>query len=74
MNKLRIAILSGLIIAAVNLCGCVVALGNHDADKITRTTRGQELMDLKRARDTGAITEAEYEAQKRKLLEAPEKK
>ena len=74
MNKLRIAILSSLIIAAVGFTGCVVALGDHDSGKVLRTTRGQELMDLKRARDTGAITEAEYETQKAKLLEQPAKK
>jgi hypothetical protein len=31
-------------------------------------TIGQQLIDLKKARDTGAITEAEYEAEKAKLL------
>jgi uncharacterized lipoprotein YajG len=31
-------------------------------------TIGQQLMDLKKARDTDAITEAEYEAEKAKLL------
>jgi Short C-terminal domain len=31
-------------------------------------TIGQQLIDLKQARDDGAITEAEYEAEKAKLL------
>ena len=31
-------------------------------------TRGQELIDLKRARDQGAITEDEYQAQRRRVL------
>jgi len=31
-------------------------------------TLGQQLIDLKKALDTGAITEAEYEAEKAKLL------
>lgn len=31
-------------------------------------TMGQQLIDLKKARDTGAITETEYEAEKAKLL------
>jgi hypothetical protein len=31
-------------------------------------TRGQELLDLKKARDQGALTEEEYQAQKRRLL------
>jgi hypothetical protein len=32
-------------------------------------TIGQQLIDLKKARDAGAITEAEYEAEKAKLLQ-----
>ena len=31
-------------------------------------TIGQQLLDLKKAKDAGAITDAEYEAQKAKLL------
>lgn len=31
-------------------------------------TIGQQLIDLKKAKDSGAITEAEYEAEKAKLL------
>ena len=31
-------------------------------------TIGQQLIDLKKAKDAGAITEAEYEAEKAKLL------
>ena len=34
----------------------------------TPPTIGQQLIDLKKARDDGAITEAEYEAEKAKLL------
>ena len=32
-------------------------------------TIGQQLIDLQKAKDTGAITDAEYQAQKAKLLE-----
>jgi hypothetical protein len=32
-------------------------------------TRGQELIDLKKARDQGAITEEEYSSQKKKILD-----
>jgi hypothetical protein len=43
--------------------------GGADA-KLSATTvsQGQELMDLQKARDSGAITEQEYEVQKSKIL------
>ena len=34
-----------------------------------KPTIGQQLIDLKKARDAGAITEAEYEAQKARILD-----
>ncbi|HTR43050.1 MAG TPA: SHOCT domain-containing protein [Pseudomonadales bacterium] len=37
-------------------------------EEIIEPTVGQQLIDLKKARDSGAITEAEYEAEKAKLL------
>ena len=47
--------------------GCVAAIGNRDADR-GHTTLGQQLMDLKKARDAGAMSEPEYETQKARLL------
>ena len=44
---------------------------NQHPDIVQQTvtpTIGQQLMDLKKAKDSGAITEAEYEAEKAKLL------
>lgn len=38
--------------------------------EVRTTTTGQELLDLKAARDAGAITEDEYEDQRRKILDA----
>lgn len=38
--------------------------------QITAPTLGQQLMDLQKAKDSGAITDAEYQAQKAKLLES----
>jgi hypothetical protein len=35
----------------------------------TAPTLGQQLLDLQKAKDTGVITDAEYQAQKAKLLE-----
>jgi hypothetical protein len=37
--------------------------------EIRTTTTGQELTDLKKALDSGVITQQEYEAQRKKILE-----
>jgi len=57
----------GLIPALLLLNGCI-AIGNRDAQR-PNATLGQQLIDLQKARDTGAITDAEYQSQKSKLLE-----
>ena len=46
--------------------GCAWSVGEHK-DHL-QPTRGQELMDLKKAMDQGIITEAEFQAQKRRVL------
>ena len=55
---------------ALNLCGCSWSIGGgKTAGPVTEPpTRGQELIDLKKARDQGAITPEEYESQKTKVL------
>lgn len=57
------------------LCGMllvgVVACGGGGADvksEVTTTTVGQQLMDLKKALDAGAITQTEYEKERKKIL------
>lgn len=45
--------------------GCAIEIGNRPADK---DTLGQQLVDLKKAKDSGALSDSEYEAQKSKLL------
>jgi hypothetical protein len=52
--------------ASLLLTGCI-AIGNRDAQR-TNATLGQQLIDLQKARDTGALTDAEYQAQKARLL------
>ena len=49
------------------LGGCAIEIGNRPADK---DTLGQQLIDLKKAKDSGAMSDSEYEAQKAKLLSA----
>ena len=49
--------------------GCLaLQVGGGDKPEAHKATVGQQLIDLKSAKDTGAITESEYEAQKAKLL------
>jgi hypothetical protein len=57
------------------LCGLfllgVVACGGGGADvrsEVSTTTTGQQLMDLKKALDSGAMTKDEYEKERKKIL------
>jgi hypothetical protein len=52
---------------AIVLCGCVAAIGNRPAER-SGVTLGQELIDLQKAKDAGALTEAEYQQQRARLL------
>lgn len=38
--------------------------------EITTTTKGQQLIDLKKALDTGAMTQDEYERERQRILKA----
>jgi len=73
MKKLFIptpAILSALLLFTA--CeGPSVHLGGGSKTETTvqKPTVGQQLIDLKKARDAGAITDAEYQAQRAKVLE-----
>ena len=49
--------------------GCVVALGNRVPPDERKPTLGKQLTDLKQARDSGAMTEEEYQTAKKRLLE-----
>jgi hypothetical protein len=42
----------------------------HPVQQTIAPTVGQQLLDLKKARDAGAITEQEYETEKAKILSA----
>lgn len=61
---LRILILVSLTLA---FGGCVAAIGNREPAK-SSATLGQQLIDLKKARDEGVLTEVEYSAQRAKFL------
>lgn len=66
MKKL-IAPVSLALCAVVFLSGCVAAIGNRGPSP-SNATLGQQLIDLQKAKEAGAITEAEYQSQKAKLL------
>jgi len=51
----------------VLLNGCI-AIGSGPKTQQTNATLGQQLIDLQNAKNTGAITDAEYQVQKAKLL------
>ena len=49
--------------------GCAWQLGgDKTGTTMVQPTRGQELIDLKKAREQAAITEEEYQAQRTKIL------
>ena len=52
-------------IVACLLGGCAWSVGGP---KQGGSTRGQEFIDLKKARDNGAISEDEYQTQKKRVL------
>ena len=60
-----VALLSALLL----LNGCVgLSVGGGSKSETKKPTLGQQLTDLQRARDAGAITEEQYQTQKAKLL------
>ncbi|HEU5123841.1 MAG TPA: SHOCT domain-containing protein [Verrucomicrobiae bacterium] len=68
MKKLIVPILVGFS-AMTLLTGCIgLSIGGGTTTKPVTATVGQQLVDLQKAKDSGAITEAEYQDQKSKLL------
>ena len=69
MKKLFLPIVIGL--ASVTLLtGCLaIQLGGGTTTRPESPTVGQQLIDLQHAKDTGAISDSEYQQQKAKLLE-----
>ena len=68
MKQLRILLIMGLSAMAL-LTGCVgLQIGGGDKRDVHSATLGQQLVDLQKAKDSGAINDAEYQAQKARLL------
>ena len=68
MKAKQLLTLSVMAMMVVALTGCVAAIGNRDTGRTRGVTLGQELIDLQKARDAGAISPAEYDAQKARLM------
>jgi hypothetical protein len=50
--------------------GCAWQIGgDKKGTTVAKATRGQELIDLKNARAQGAMSEDEYQAQRKKIME-----
>jgi hypothetical protein len=66
MKKLLFS--SSLALASLLLLGgCIAAIGNRDNQRGGGTV-GQQLLDLQKAKEAGAITEGEFQSQKARLL------
>lgn len=65
----KIAGILAVIILVIGMAGC--AMGNKGTMHYNRTTTiGQELLDLKEAKDKGALSEEEYNKVKEDILES----
>lgn len=56
----------GLLLFGITACG---GGGAEVRSEVSTTTTGQQLMDLKKALDAGAMTQQEYEKERKKILE-----
>jgi hypothetical protein len=69
MSKKHLSLGLILSITALIATGCVVSLGGGGRGSPgADPTIGQELIDLKKAKDSGAISGEEYENQKKKVM------
>jgi len=56
--------------AMLLVSGCVgLSVGGGTKTETQKPSVGQQLVDLQKAKDAGAITDAEFQAQKAKLLQ-----
>jgi Short C-terminal domain len=57
-----------VVLAMTFLTGCAWQIGGDKKVTAPQPTTGQQLIDLQKARDSGAITDSEFQAQKTKVL------
>ena len=64
----KLIVLSAAVFALIPLLtGCIAAIGNGTPNNHNGTV-GQQMIDLQKAKDAGAITESEYQTEKAKVL------
>ncbi len=73
MNTSRnLSIGIALVLALTGLSGCVSSSrSNVTVQESIKFSKGQELNDLLRAKQVGAVTDSEYETLRRKLMDRP---
>jgi len=64
MKKLTVVLISAISLL-VTACG---GGGAHVRSEVTTVSKGQQLIDLKKAVNEGAITQEEYDKEKSKIL------
>lgn len=67
MNKKSTLLALACLAAILSVSGCVASIGNGNPPR-SNATVGQQLIDLKRAHEAGALSDAEYDSQRSKLL------
>ena len=65
-KKLVLLAVCGLLVISLGACG---GGGAEVKSEVTTTTTGQQLIDLKKALDAGAMNQQEYEQQRKKILD-----
>ena len=70
MTKFRTFVALGLIfmLLSATACGCLGGGNGKTTVETTTTTLGQELSDLQKAHESGAIDDKQYEKAKKELL------
>jgi len=66
VSTLMLLVVCGLLLGGVVACG---GGGAEVKSEVSTTTVGQQLLDLKKALDAGAITQKEYERERKKILD-----
>ncbi len=65
-KTLVLVALCGFLLIGVGACG---GGGAEVQSNVSTTTTGQQLIDLKKALDSGAMTQKEYDQERKKILE-----
>jgi hypothetical protein len=68
MQMIGKGLLAGGVLAALVLAGCGGT--TEVVQPVVNVSVGQQLIDLKRARDAGALTDAEFQRQKEQLIDS----